>query len=122
MQLGSNLVGVEASRPVDLRCCVDIKLLKSTIALELISSVASYEDLTDMILLANLNKDVSESRNTVTLASLDTSLNRYFPKNPDTSYGMSYLYIEYQILLPQYGLSRILESSKNKRYSMHSVP
>lgn len=48
-QLGTNVVVLEASRPVGLKFCVDIEYINFTITLGLIHSVSSYEDLTNTV-------------------------------------------------------------------------
>lgn len=114
-QLGVSVVGPEASRPVDLKYCVDIEYLKSTIALGLIPSVSSYEELTGNTLREYLDNEAAESRNTVTLTSLESIIKRELRmdmKNPDGSARMRNLFIDYHTLLRRYGLSWVLDSSE----------
>lgn len=65
-QLGVNVIGIDGSRPVDLKFCVDIEYLKSTIAYGLIRDARSYDSLTDENLRAYPENEATETRNTVT--------------------------------------------------------
>lgn len=102
-QLGKRKMGTEAARSVDIQFFVYIEVLTSSIALDLITSVTSYEDLTEDVLQAHLGKEPSESRATVALSSLGSILKGELKsidmKTSDASARTSKLFIIYHSLL-----------------------
>lgn len=75
-QLGIVVTDGAASRPVDLKFCVDIEFLKSALALGMIEDADSYETLSDTTLRSYLNTEASESQYYVTLPGLDSIVKR----------------------------------------------
>lgn len=55
-QLGSDVMSNKALRPVDLKFCVGIELIKSCIALGLITDATYYDDLSNEVLRDYLDK------------------------------------------------------------------
>lgn len=115
-------MSTEATCPVDLSFCVDIDLLKLTIALGLIPNVTPYKDLLNASPRVYLEKEASESRNTVTLSELNAIVNRDLHmdmRNPDASLRMKHLFIDYQTILQNQGIAWLLE--ENPKVAMPRV-
>lgn len=70
-RLASRSASTGAARPVDLKFCVDVDLLESSILLGFIKEASSYEHLTDQKVRAFLESRSVESREVVTLEKLD---------------------------------------------------
>lgn len=81
MQIADSDVTTEAVRPVDLRFCVNIEYLKSTIALGLINDVESYDGLTNETLRHYLENEANESHKNVTLERLDSIIKKELRMN-----------------------------------------
>lgn len=70
-QFSAGDISTEASKPTDLKFCVDIDFLPSAIALREIMGVRTYDVLADVALRMYLDDEAVEIRTKVTLDSLD---------------------------------------------------
>lgn len=105
----------EAANPVDLKYWVEEDLLKSTVALGLISVVTVYNSLTDEALRIYLVVEYADSRTIFTLSSLDHIIPKYFKmymRNKDAISHMKTLFVNYHTLLRRHGLAWLLEENQ----------
>lgn len=113
-QLGDGL-NTEASKPVVLKYCVDVDVLKSTLALGLNDSANDYDTINENALRQYLEKEAEDFRETLTLSGLDSIVRKDLKmdmKNKDARSRMKSLLIEYHTLLRRNGLYWLLEDKE----------
>lgn len=96
-----------ASDPVDMKYCVELDVLKSTIEMGIIANKRKYDTLNDNALRQYLENEAADSRSTRTLSGLDAIVRKDLNmdiKNKDARSRMKSLLIEYLTLLRIHGL------------------
>lgn len=122
-QLEENIVGTVDARRVDLKFWVVTKFLTTSIALGFITGVTLYEDLTDNLLCAHLDKEASKSRTTVTLSSAGSIFNvklKIDTKNSDANSRMSNLIVAIHSFFRSTGQSCLHDT--NEKIAIQHVP
>ena len=102
-------------KPVNLAYCLDPDYLDSAVELGFIPNATSMEELTEETLRKFLENKAVESKETITLSSLDALVKRQLrmnTKDPSAESRMQSLFISYRSLLRQNGLLWVLESSQ----------
>lgn len=114
-QLRTSSSGTEPVRPVDLKFCVDVEFLESSIVLEFITDASNYEDLTDEQVRAFLAARATESKEVVTLDMLDDIVKRELRtnmKNNNATARMQDLFSSYITILGRHGLKWIVTDNQ----------
>lgn len=101
--------------PVNMKFCVDMKWLESTIALGFIDGIEEYDRLSDKVLFDFLESLAKEPKETINIESLDEIIGRELRMNiSDTNAGsrVKNLFKSYPAILCRNGLTRLLKESQ----------
>lgn len=101
-------------KPIELKFCVDAGYLESLIDLELIKNCSSYEDLTDAVLKTYLESEAEVESKTSGIEKLDELVEknlRMDMRNPSCMSRMKDLFVCYNLLLKNNGLSWVKEKT-----------
>ena len=118
----SDAVVTETIRPVSIKYCVDAEYIESALLLDLIPGATDYKSLTDDVLRKYLEDKARESKETVSLATLDKIVERKLHMNMSDSSAksrMQSLFVSYTTLLRRHGLAWVLES--NQKVAVYHV-
>lgn len=121
-QLGSSSSSTEPVRPVDLKFCVDVEFLESSIALGFITDAPDYKSLTDEQVRNFLSKRAEESKEVVTLEKLDGIVSRELRtnmRNTNAAARMQDLFTNYHTILVRNGLKWIIKD--NQKVAVYHV-
>ena len=102
---GTSSRTTEAVSPVDIKYCVDAQYLTSAIALGLIDGVSSYDELDNITLRRYLDEKSKESKEAISLDSLDEIVERELfmdMKNRHARSRIESLFIDYHALLTKH--------------------
>lgn len=113
-QITSEALSTEAINPVDLKFCVDVEFLESSIALGFISNATDYDTLKDQDVREFLEERCKESKETVTLDQLDKLVQnklRTDMKNNNATARMQDLFANYHTLLVRNGLKWLIKDN-----------
>lgn len=116
LQHGSGTVTNEAPRPVALKCCVDPELEESAIALNFITGISRYGNLTDGALRDYFKSKTEQSKIYVSLDTLDALVEnglRMDMSNKNAANCMESLFIAYRWLLRNHGTVWFLKDAGN---------
>lgn len=108
--------------PVQLKFCLDVVWIESLIDLGFIDDVSSYETLTDDQLWTYLDKKSEESKETVTLDTLDDIVSKKLRikiSDSDAESRIENLFVSYHSLLRRHGLSWIIKD--NQKIAVYHV-
>ncbi len=109
-QLGDEMSSTTA-KPISLVFCVDAEYLESAIALGFIPGVSRSGELTDEKLRSYLEGKATESKDTITLNSLNALVSKNLRTNmhdPSATSRMQSLFIQYHTLLRKHGVQWVL--------------
>lgn len=115
-QISSNSPNTENVRPVNLKFCVDVDYLQSTIALGFLEGADCYKTLTDSQVQAFVAKRAEESKEAVTLDKLYKIVKdelRTNMRNSDATARMQDLFANYHTILRRHGLGWIIKENQN---------
>lgn len=121
-QLSRHTVVTEPISPVHLKFCVDADWIESLLTLGFIADTSSYEDLTDELLRSYLEKKAEESKEVVTIDTLDKLVEdklRIDMTDSDARSRIENLFVSYLTLLPRNGLSWIIK--ENEKVAVYHV-
>lgn len=121
-QLGTGSSSNEPVRPVDLKFCVNVEFLESSIALGFITGANDYKSLSDELVRTFLEQRAEESKEVVTLEKLDEIVSRELRtnmRNTNASARMQDLFASYHTILVRNGLKWILED--NQKVAVYHV-
>lgn len=103
--------------PISMKLYIDDGYLDSSIALGFIPGVSSIDDLTDEILRIFLEEKSSESKETLTLASVDSIVSKKLKmdmRDRSATSRMQGLFISYRTIQRDNGLSWVLEKQPTR--------
>ena len=122
LQIAGGSGAADAVKPIDLKFCIDVEYLESSIALGFIPGVDSYETLTDTEVRNFLNSRAVESKEVVTLDKLDKIVDgelRTNMRNNNATARMKDLFASYYTILSRNGLKWIV--TENQKVSVGHV-
>ena len=108
-------VSTECASPVNLKFCVDPEYFESAIALGFIEGATGYDTLTDARLRSYLEEKSKESRDAVTLETLDGIVSRELRtemSDKNAKSRMQSLFVSYHAMLKRNGVAWILNSNQ----------
>lgn len=118
---------LEAVRPVDLKFCVDVEFLTSSIALGFIPDADDFNTVTDEQVRDFLDSRATESKETVTLNGLNDIVQRELRtdmRNKNAKARMQDLFVSYHMILLRHGLKWIVTENQKVAVShvLQAVP
>lgn len=114
-QLTNKALTTEAVRPVELKFCVEAEFLESSVALDFISDMYHYTQITNEQVPSLIDERCKESKETVTLEQLDTTVLQklqVYMKNNNAKVRMQDLFSNYRTLLIRNSLKWILDENQ----------